>query len=121
MLAVFYNNNLNIYLTEIIMAAHQKKDHWRSAFQSQRVSGLTIVNFCKHRKIKLSTYYAWRKRLAEEQEPKPESHQLVPLFISDLEGEQAALITITTPSGYQLAFSEGTNIEKLHQIFGLIA
>lgn len=104
------------------MAAHQKQEHWRSVFQSQRKSGLTIVNFCKHRKINISTYYAWRKRLAdEEQEPKPELHQLVPLFISELENEQAAPITITTPSGYQLAFSEGTNIEKLHQILGLIA
>jgi hypothetical protein len=104
------------------MTVHKKQNYWRSVFQSQRASGLTIVNFCKHQKINISTYYAWRKKLADEaQEPKPRSHQLVPLFVSELENEQDSPITITTPSGYQLAFSEKANIENLHQILGLLA
>jgi len=57
------------------MTAHKKQDHWRSVFQSQRESGLTIVNFYKHQKINISTYCPWRKKLADEvQEPKPKSH-----------------------------------------------
>jgi len=103
------------------MSSHQKIERWRNIFQSQRESGLTIISFCKHQKLNISTYYSWRKRLADmTQETKPKSQQLVPLFVSGIEKKQTSPLTITTPRGYSLVFDETMNIAKLHQILGLI-
>lgn len=103
------------------MASHKKIIHWQSVFQSQRESGLTILRFCTLNKINISTYYAWRKRLAEvEQAPKQKSHQLVPLFVSEPTTAQASSLMIATPRGYQLTFDETMTTDKLQQILGLL-
>ncbi|MGB0899921.1 MAG: IS66 family insertion sequence element accessory protein TnpA [Psychrobium sp.] len=103
------------------MASHKKITYWQSVFQSQRESGLTIVSFCQQNKIKLSTYYAWRKKVAEVgQAPKQKSHQLVPLFVSGLTTAQTSSLMIATPRGYQLTFDETMAIDKLQQILGLL-
>lgn len=103
------------------MAIHQKIEHWQSVFDSQRDSGLTIVSFCQQHQINLSTYYAWRKRLVEaEQETKPNSQQLVPLFVNEPVVEQSSQLLLTTPRGFQLAFDGSLPTKKLHHILRLL-
>lgn len=103
------------------MATHKSSAHWQSVFQAQRESGLSIVRFCKFNNINISTYYAWRKKLAETQQaPNKKSHQLVPLFINEPTTSHASSLMIATPRGYQLTFDETIAVDKLQQIIGLL-
>ena len=104
------------------MASHKNITQWQSILKSQSDSGLTISTFCKQHNINISTYYAWRKRLAvAETNVTTKPQQLVPLFVSESITAQVSSLMITTPSGYQLAFDDDIAIEKLHQILALIA
>lgn len=89
------------------MDINQKKQHWLSIFEQQKQSGFNIAKFCKTHHINISTFYTWKKRLAEEttETGSNKKHQLVPLFITD-SAQSNATITLTTPDGYQLAFDE---------------
>ena len=106
-----------------MMASPEKITHWQSIFKSQIDSGLTISAFCKQRKINISTYYSWRKRLAEA-EPEPsiiKKQQVVPLFVSESIMPQTSSLMIKTPSGFQLTFDDDIALDKLHQVLALIS
>ena len=103
------------------MAIHQKIEHWQSVFVSQHDSRLTIASFCQQHQINISTYYAWRKRLVgAEQKTKPNSQQLVPLFVNEPVAEQNSQLLLTTPRGFQLAFDGSLPTKKLHDILRLL-
>ncbi|NRA72965.1 MAG: hypothetical protein HRU24_18370 [Gammaproteobacteria bacterium] len=82
------------------MASSEKITHWQSIFKSQIDSGLTISAFCKQQKINISTYYSWRKRLAEPEPSIVKKQQVVPLFVSESIMPQTSSLMIKTPSGY---------------------
>ena len=104
-----------------MMAPSEKITHWQSIFKSKKDSGLTISAFCKQHKINISTYYSWRKRLAEPEPSLTKKQQLVPLFVSESIIPQVSSLMIKTPSGYQLTFDDDITLEKLHQILALIS
>ena len=104
-----------------MMASPEKNTHWQSIFKSQIDSGLTISAFSKQRKINISTYYSWRKRLAEPEPNIIKKQQVVPLFVSESIMPQTSSLMIKTPSGYQLTFDDDISLDKLDQILALIS
>ena len=103
------------------MVSPEKITHWQSIFKSHNDSGLTISTFCKQYKINISTYYSWRKKLAEPEASLKKKQQLVPLFVGESIMSQVSSLMIKTPSGYQLTFDDDITLEKLHQILALIS
>ena len=64
------------------MKKQQKINHWKNIFELQQNSGLTIIQFCRDKKVNSSTFYAWRKRLSgEAYSAKPQ--QVIPLVIHE--------------------------------------
>ena len=104
-----------------MMASPEKTTHWQLIFKSEIDSGLTISAFCNQQKINISTYYSWRKRLAEPEQIIMKKQQVVPLFVSESIMPQVSSMMIKTPSGYQLTFDDDISLEKLHQILALIS
>lgn len=91
------------------MALQQKHQHWSTLFAQHESSGLTITQFCHENKINMSTFYTWRKKLAnyrDNKQPSERKQQLVPLMISGSGFTAESPLTITTPNGYQLNFNE---------------
>lgn len=42
---------------------------WRELLARQRSSGLTVAAFCRQEDVAMSTFFAWRRRLALRDEP----------------------------------------------------
>ena len=107
-----------------MMKHKQKIAHWQAVFSQQSKSGVSIVDFCKQHKISTSTFYLWRKRIANEDRdkavPPPHKQQLVPLFFEDNLPEQASSLTLTTPQGYQLVFEDTLAPNKLSGILSAL-
>ncbi len=45
---------------------HRTPEQWQQIFKQHASSGLPIAVFCKQQKINPSSFYAWRKRLANQ-------------------------------------------------------
>lgn len=43
---------------------HRSSEQWQQIFKQYAASGLQIAVFCKQQKLNPSSFYAWRKRLA---------------------------------------------------------
>ena len=43
---------------------HRTPEQWQQILNQQASSGLQIATFCKQQKLNTSSFYAWRKRLA---------------------------------------------------------
>jgi transposase-like protein len=91
------------------MDLQQKQQHWLAILSQQKNSGLTITQFCSEHKINISTFYAWRKKIANhsaDKLPAAKMPKLVPLMIHDASFITELSLSITTPNGYQLNFNE---------------
>jgi transposase-like protein len=45
---------------------HRTPEQWQQIFKQHASSGLQIAAFCKQQKLNPSSFYAWRKRLANK-------------------------------------------------------
>lgn len=43
---------------------HRTPEQWQQIFEQHGIRGLQIAAFCKQQKLNPSSFYAWRKRLA---------------------------------------------------------
>ena len=106
------------------MMKHQQKIvHWQAIFSQQSKSGISIREFCEQHKMSTSTFYLWRKRVANENKTVPPAHkqQLVPLFLEHGAAEHVSSLTLTTPQGFQLVFEETITPNKLSGILSVLA
>jgi hypothetical protein len=55
--------------TSIEERTSTKRDQWRERIGEQMRSGLSVKEFCKERGLTECSFYAWRKRLRQQQEP----------------------------------------------------
>ncbi len=101
------------------MKKQQKINQWKSIFEQQQNSGLTIIQFCRDNKVNTSTFYAWRKRLSGEALSfKPQ--QVIPLVINEPNFTQSSMIKLTTPHGYQLDFESTLTHQTLAQLLKVL-
>ncbi|MFT5760221.1 MAG: NAD-dependent SIR2 family protein deacetylase [Alteromonadaceae bacterium] len=101
------------------MNKQQKTKHWQNIFEQQQCSDLTIIQFCRDNKINVSTFYGWRKRLADKTQPiKPQ--QVIPFVIHEQPLTQHSMIKITTPTGYQLDFDSTLMPQTLSQLLSAL-
>ena len=98
------------------MVLQEKHQRWLAIFSQQKNSNVSIIDFCRQHKINVSTFYLWRKKLAQHSDKKPppvDKQQLIPLMVSDSAFAAVPSLTITTPNGYQLNFNERLSPENL--------
>ncbi len=43
----------------------EREQHWRGVFGEQESSGLSITAFCREREVSASSFFNWRRKLAE--------------------------------------------------------
>ena len=53
----------------IIEKATSKEEQWRERISEHRLSGLSVGQFCQQRGLSEYSFYKWRKRLREQDEP----------------------------------------------------
>jgi len=48
----------------------ERAGFWRELIEAQPASGLSIEAYCRRRGVSTASFYAWRRRLAEEAMPR---------------------------------------------------
>ena len=54
---------------EWMIEAHSRREKWRELISEHKQSELSVKEFCRKHGVGEAVFYAWRKRLAEEQQP----------------------------------------------------
>jgi transposase-like protein len=49
------------------MTRAERRTHWRTIIENQAASGMSIAAYCRDAQIKPSYFYAWRRRLKDQQ------------------------------------------------------
>lgn len=49
------------------MTREERRTHWRTTIDKQVSSGMSIAAYCRESHIKRDLFYAWRRRLREQQ------------------------------------------------------
>jgi hypothetical protein len=49
------------------MTREERRTHWRATIDNQASSGMSIATYCRESHIKRDLFYAWRRRLKEQQ------------------------------------------------------
>lgn len=112
-----------------------KETYWRALVQEQAASGLSIVEFCRRKGMKVNTFKRWRQNLlsAEEQvlsEARVRSkgrsgNPFVQVVASDLavQAEKPAapqLLEIVLPGGSKIIVSEQSPLELLVKVLRML-
>jgi len=88
------------------MSKNERRTQWRAVVAEQVESGLSASAFCRERRIKISLFYRWRRRLRSAEDKSRSSGFL------ELARDTAPL----TGSGIRIHLGNGLSIE-LERVF----
>ena len=102
----------------------EKERHWQRLVNRQAKSGLTIQEFCSRASISQPSFYAWRKRLREQQGVKSSRDvdeldndgEFIPLQL----GNPGGTLEVVHPRGYQIRISGAVDIHALRQVLDVL-
>lgn len=89
----------------------ERARYWQGLIEEHSLSGLSVVEFCKERKIASTSFYQWRTKLQQEAEPAfSNAPALLPIKLVGTPEEQPkpvsrSCIQVLTPSGVSLTIS----------------
>jgi transposase-like protein len=90
-----------------------KADQWRERIAEQQRSGLSIKRFCKERNVAEHSFYAWRRRLREDQAV---HFALVNREPARRESGYDACVEIILPTGERLRVDAGVDTTTLRTV-----
>ena len=104
-------------------ASGEQEQFWRMVFETHRVSGLTIKQFCKNEGISGAAFYGWRKKLTAVPAPsrRTESSAVSGAFVEVAlrEGPGAALELVFS-SGHRLRIGAGVDGPLLERVLSTL-
>ncbi len=90
----------------------QKDDVWRARIGEWRNSGQTQAGYCREKRIALSTFGYWRRRLTEPVLPQ----RFVRMAAVDTRPATRKRLTLILPDGLKVVFSERTPMSSVVEI-----
>ena len=102
----------------------QAEQRWRTIFAEQARSGLTVTRFCREHGIAKSSFYAWRKVLANNNAKSVVNFAEVEVtnvnLNCELESKSAAPITIHLANDDRLEVPPGFDPQTLREILNVL-
>lgn len=95
------------------------RERWRRLIAEQQESGLEAAEFCRRRSIATSSFYCWRRKLAEHE--RQAGGGFVPVGLAP--GERARLggvLELRLRGGRRLRVREGFNHDLLVELIGVL-
>jgi hypothetical protein len=97
--------------------AKPKADEWAERIAAQRLSGMSVKQFCKERGLTEYSFYAWRKRL---QENGPVRFALVERSARRQERTAEAALEVVLPTGERLRIGSGVDTATLRTVLAVL-
>ncbi len=78
----------------------ERSDYWREVIREQEASGLSIAAFCRQRGVGQASFYNWRVKLRQQDDPaNRQAAKFVPIELSAVPLGQGAMDhSATTPA-----------------------
>ena len=94
-----------------------KEDRFRELIKEQRLSGLTIKDFCSNHGIARATFHYWKKKLTKD----PLRKEFIPLIVKPSEvnlskGSTCSEMNTGKPVLLELVFPNGTLLRVQHDL-----
>ena len=101
--------------TRVDQRTGSRSDEWRERIAEQERSGTSVKQFCKERGLTECSFYAWRKRLRQQQEPV--RFALVERRAANRqENAGQGTLELVLPSGARLRISAGVDSTILRKV-----
>ena len=100
-----------------------QRQFWQMAIETWQSSGLSIRQFCKQEGLSEPSFYAWRKRLAQVDEPEANKEavcQPEPFIQVSLPIEQRGGLELVLSSGHTLRISSPADIQTLTTVLSAL-
>jgi hypothetical protein len=97
--------------------ANAKADEWAERIAAQQRSGMSVKQFCKERGLTEYSFYAWRKRL---QENEPVRFALVERSARRQERTAEPALELVLASGERLRIGTGVDTATLRAVLDVL-
>ena len=95
------------------------RQRWQHRLQRFRDSGLSVPAFCDREGVAVASYYAWRRRLHQADDPATEPEpRFVPIHV--VSPPSGAPVELLLPSGLVVRLAPGVDLAWLRQLLGLL-
>ena len=105
--------------TAVDQRTGSRSDQWRERITEQERSGRSVKQFCQERGLAECSFYAWRKRLRQQQEP-----VRFALFERHTARRQEAAgqasLVLVLPPGARLRISAGVDSTTLRMVLAAL-
>ncbi|HQG66922.1 MAG TPA: hypothetical protein PLA32_14210 [Smithella sp.] len=64
------------------MTIEERYAHWGSIIETQKISGVSIAEYCRNQQIRSNDFYSWRRRIKKRQAVRQGFLELSPSVIS---------------------------------------
>ena len=98
--------------------ANAKADEWSERIAAQRLSGISVKQFCKEQGVTECSFYAWRKRLQEK--GGPVRFALVERRARRQEHTAEAVLELVFANGERLRIGPEVDITTLRTVLGVL-
>lgn len=102
--------------------ASEREQLWRRRIEDQRVSGLTIRDFCHRHELREPSFYFWRRTLADRDRAAAESVKptFVPVEVA-LPLRPTAAVEVHLPGGVRVSVAAGCEAALLAMVLATLA
>ena len=103
----------------------RKEKHWRRLIERWRHSGRSVRDFCKHNGIAIPSFYAWRRRLPQDNplpdvpQP-PEAVTFLPLHVQPEPSDQQPSLELVLANGRCLRILPRFDANTLRALLALL-
>lgn len=94
-----------------------RKERWRELIGQQERSGLSVQEFCKEQGLTEQSFYAWRKRLRNQQ---PMRFALLETGSVQRQPEREAGLELILARGERLRIGAGVDATVLRTVLGVL-
>ena len=92
---------------------------WQQRLERFSRSGLTVAAFCDREGVAVASFYAWRRRLRQPDDPAAEpAPHFVPVHV--VSPPTSAPVELLLPSGLVVRLAPGVDLVWLRQLLGML-
>lgn len=117
--------------------SREKEVFWRSVVEKQKLSGVTVREFCRREGLAEPSFYAWRREIAKrdgqsaDEVSQSADAAFIPVEVIDQRSVSKLAVDvpllasdrleIVTPGGFTLRFDGETDLHRLGEVLATVA
>ncbi len=98
----------------------ERAGFWRELIEAQAASGLSIGAYCRRRGVSTASFYAWRRRLAEQATPRFLPVRVAEVIASDEPSAPRPAVELERADGVRIRVFDGARRETICDVLAAL-